>query len=194
MRGTSQAVRPCSHLSTPITPQIHKADNMQELESSLLQHCINIWFWEVCFHFSSVAPLLYVPRPARPQESCQDREDSLRKITGLSCFQSEKHLRPTALSLNHSSEQLTAVSSVRRATQKPLTGFKRELPEVLYYTLGKAAFWTFIDTLFQIWDWLLFYGLISKWTYDSPGLFKIYSCSWREELAISLVSRGGVTH
>lgn len=123
MRGTGQAVGPCSHLSTPINSKIHKADNTQKLESSLLQHCISIWFWEVSFPFSSVAPLLYVPRPARPQESCQDRGDSLRKIVGLICLQSEKHLRPTALSLNHSSEQLTAVSSVRRAIQKPVTGF-----------------------------------------------------------------------
>ena len=71
---------------------------------------------------------------------------------GLSCSQSEKHLRPAALSLNHSSEQLTAVSSVRRAIQAPLTGFKRELSEVPYYTLGKAAFQAFTDTLSQIWD------------------------------------------
>lgn len=34
----------------------------------------------------------------------------------------------------------SAVSSVRRAIQEPLTGFKRELSEVLYYTLEKAEF------------------------------------------------------
>jgi len=89
---------------------------------------------------SSLAPLLCGSRPAEPLRSTARTEETLRKIVGLSCSPLEKHARPAALLLNHSPERLVAVFSVRRTIPEPLTGFKRELSEVLYYTLGKAAF------------------------------------------------------
>lgn len=74
-------------------------------------------------------------------------QEILRKTVGLSCSQSLKHLRPITVI---KPTLRSAVSSVRRAIQEPLTGFKRELSEVLYYTLGKAEFQAFTDTFPQI--------------------------------------------
>lgn len=135
MRGASQAVGLYNHLTTPVKPQINKAANRNLVSYSTtssfdFDKCLIPLALLLCSH---VAQGL--------QESCQDRGDSLRKMVGLNCSQLQKHLRPAALPLNHSSEEFTAVSSERRAIQEPLTRFNLRANYLNFCTiLGKAGF------------------------------------------------------
>lgn len=83
--------------TTPLKPRIQKAANMQELESSLPQHCIKYLILRNVFPPQLHLSLLCGSSPAGPQECCQDTGDSLRKIVGLSSSQSEKHLKTTTV-------------------------------------------------------------------------------------------------
>lgn len=72
----------------------------------------------------------------------------------------------------------SAVSTVRRVIQEPLTGFKRESSEVLYYTLEKAEFQAFTDTLPQnlgltslLWTDFKMY-LLQPWDSQNEQWFK----------------------
>lgn len=89
--------------TTPIKPQIHKAANMQELESSFPQHCINYLTLRCVFPLSFLLHSWMV-QGLQDHRSVARTQETLRKTVGLSCSQSLKHLRLTTLSLNQHSE------------------------------------------------------------------------------------------